>query len=272
MKNTQPIGIFDSGIGGLTIAKAINQLLPNEKIIYFGDTLHLPYGDKSEEAIRHYCQTIAWFLAEKNCKAIVIACNTASATSYELLKKMYAHKLPVINVIDPLIKYIGDKDFKSIGILATPRTIATKTYQQKLLKQNKALIIRAIAAKSLASIIEEGFQNHPSLINAIIEHYFSKSNFPEIDALILGCTHYPVLQKQIQAFRKDTKVIDAPLVVAKHLKAKLSKLDLLSDAKKNEDKHKFYISDYTSNFTKTAKIFFGEKIELDYCPLFSSNG
>lgn len=267
--NEQAIGIFDSGIGGLTIAKAISEVLPKESLIYFGDTLHLPYGDKSEEAIRHYCQTIAWFLAEKNCKAIVIACNTASATSYELLKRMYGEKLPIVNVIDPLVDFVAEKAYKSVGIIATPRTVATKTYQNKLLAQLPALSINAVAAKSLASIIEEGFQHNDELIQAIINYYFSKENFKDPDALILGCTHYPVLHDKIQAFRKDVEVLDAPLIIAEHLASVLKDNKLLSNSEESPE-HCFYVSDYTNNFEHSAKTFFGGKIQLSNCPLFQN--
>lgn len=269
MNKQQAIGVFDSGIGGLTVAKAISEVLPNESIIYFGDTLHLPYGDKSEEAIRHYCQTIAWFLAEKECKAIVIACNTASATSFNLLNKMYGHKLPIISVIDPLVEYVASKSYNSLGVLATPRTVATQYYQQKLQAVQHDLTIKAVAAKSLASIIEEGFQHHPALIQSIISYYFSNDNFPDIDALILGCTHYPVIHKQIQAFRKEVEVIDAPLIIAEYLKSELKNKQLLNESKERIA-HRFYVSDYTDNFEVSAKTFFGQNINLEYCPLFSN--
>ncbi|MCL4119671.1 UNVERIFIED_CONTAM: hypothetical protein GTU68_028930 [Idotea baltica] len=266
--NKQPIGIFDSGIGGLTVAKAIAEQLPNESLIYFGDTLHLPYGDKSTEAIKHYSQTIAWFLAEKNCKAIVIACNTASASSFDLLKKMYGNKLPIVSVIDPLIDYVVEQNYSSVGVLATPRTVELATYHDKLKAKQPNLKVKSVAAKSLASIIEEGFQHNEELIQSIIQYYFSKENFPNLDSLILGCTHYPVIHQKIQEFRKDLEVIDAPLIIAKHLKSQLQALNLLSN--ELSAKHCFYVSDYTNNFEASAKTFFGESIELQYCPLFQN--
>lgn len=130
----QPIGVFDSGIGGLTVANAISKLLPNEQIIYFGDTAHLPYGDKSKELIRSYATTITNFLLhEKNCKAVVIACNTASAAAYEVLRDTYKGIAPVINVIDPMIEaVIADEEIKKVGVIATKTTISSGVYQEKL--------------------------------------------------------------------------------------------------------------------------------------------
>src|ERR1039458_8401539 len=130
----QAVGVFDSGIGGLTVANAISKLLPEEQIIYFGDTAHLPYGDKSKELICQYAARITDFLLhEKNCKAIVIACNTASAAAYELLRDQHKGTVPVINVIDPMIEaVIADDSIKKVGIIATKTTISSGVYQEKL--------------------------------------------------------------------------------------------------------------------------------------------
>jgi len=267
MDVNNPIGIFDSGIGGLTIAGAINDKLPNEQLIYFGDTQHLPYGDKSAKNIVHYCDKISDFLLERNCKAIVIACNTASATSYQFLKEKINKEITVISVIDPIIEFIQEANYKSVGVIATPTTIQLGTYQKKLKAISKNLSITAKAAKSMASILEEGWHREPKLIDAVIEYYFSENQFSDIDALILGCTHYPVIHKQIQAYRKDVAVIDAPSIVADFLTKTLAKSELLNETKAVK-KHQFYVSDLTEGFEKTAKTFFGEDISLEYYPLF----
>lgn len=267
MDVNNPIGIFDSGIGGLTIAGAINDKLPNEQLIYFGDTQHLPYGDKSAKNIVHYCDKISDFLLERNCKAIVIACNTASATSYQFLKEKIGDKVAIINVIDPIISFIKKASYQSIGVIATPTTIQLATYQKKLEAIGKGLKITAKVAKSMASILEEGWHREPQLIDAVIEYYFSEKQFSDIDALILGCTHYPVIHQQIQAFRKDVSVIDAPSIVADFLSGILAKNGLLNQTDSSK-KHLFYVSDLTEGFEKTAKTFFGEDINLEYYPLF----
>src|SRR5690242_5737048 len=154
--NQQPIGIFDSGIGGLTVANAVSKLLPEEQIIYFGDTAHLPYGDKSKELIRSYAATITDFLLiDKKCKAVVIACNTASAAAYELLRDKYKDVVPVINVIDPMIEaVIADDSIKKVGVIATKTTIASGVYPEKFSRRKPSLQYAELATPLLASMIE----------------------------------------------------------------------------------------------------------------------
>ena len=156
MSNDRPIGIFDSGIGGLTVAAAIQRLLPNESLVYFGDTAHLPYGDKSKELIAEYAVNITQFLLkEKNCKAIVIACNTASAAAYEALRDTYKGSVPVINVIDPMIEeVIADDLIHKVGIIATKTTVASGVYQEKFARRKPELQFTALATPLLASMID----------------------------------------------------------------------------------------------------------------------
>lgn len=130
----QPIGIFDSGVGGLTVAHAIKQILPGESLIYFGDTAHLPYGDKSAEAIKYYSYKITEFLLEHDSKVILVACNSASASAFDSLKKEFKNKTIIIDVINPVVEYIGTRDFKKIGVIGTKRTISSGTYESKLRK------------------------------------------------------------------------------------------------------------------------------------------
>ena len=127
--NNKPIGVFDSGIGGLTVARAIKKLLPNESLIYFGDTAHLPYGDKSEAAIQAYSIKITDVLLEKNCKAIVVACNSASASAYNLLQEYAGKRVEIVNVIDPMIEFVN-KHFRrqTVGVIGTKRTVESKIY------------------------------------------------------------------------------------------------------------------------------------------------
>lgn len=256
----KPIGIFDSGIGGLTVAKAIAEALPNETIIYFGDTAHLPYGDKSKESITMYSKRITAFLLAKGCKAIVIACNTASAHAYADLKKAYP-KVPILNVIDPTVDYCLTKYKKGkIGVIATRGTIKSRIYPRKLNKENPKLEIPQTATPLLAPMIEEGFFNN-KISKTIINSYLSTKNFEKIDALILACTHYPLIKKEVVAFfKRPVEVIDSASVVAEYTKKTLKDLKLLS--KKKEGKNLFFISDYTESFEETSKLFFGNVIEL----------
>src|SRR6201997_4405924 len=152
----QPIGIFDSGIGGLTVANAIAKVLPNEQLIYFGDTAHLPYGDKSPDSIKYYSIRIAQFLLEQNCKAIVIACNTASALAYETVKDFVGGKVPVIDVVNPIVnEIIKDDKLKHIGVIATKATIKSDIYARKLKHAVKHVEVSSLATPLLASMIEE---------------------------------------------------------------------------------------------------------------------
>ncbi len=261
----QPVGIFDSGIGGLTVANAVSKLLPNEQIIYFGDTAHVPYGDKSKELIRSYATTITNFLLhQKNCKAVVIACNTASAAAYEVLRDTYKGHYPVITVIDPMIEaVIADDTISKVGVIATKTTIASGVYREKFSRRKPALQYTELATPLLASMIEENFHNN-NISQAIIEQYLSDEALKDIDALVLACTHYPLIKNEIAAFyKRPVKIFDSAEVVAQKLKGVLEKEGLAATEKPGKDL--FYVSDYTESFEKTTKIFWGSKIHLELC-------
>jgi glutamate racemase len=261
----QPVGIFDSGIGGLTVAQAISALLPNERLIYFGDTAHMPYGDKSKELVRSYADRITGFLLhEKHCKAVVIACNTASAAAYELLRDKYKGVVPVLNVIDPMIEaVIADDAIKKVGIIGTRTTIESGVYQEKFSRRKPGLQFSAVATPLLASMIEEGYYND-AISETVLENYLGHSDLQNIDALVLACTHYPLIKKEIDFFYKGTvKIFDSAEVVAKKLKLILEKEGLAAETK--SDKDIFYVSDYTQSFEKTTRIFYGQQIQLELC-------
>jgi glutamate racemase len=256
----RPIGIFDSGIGGLTVAKAITEALPNETIIYFGDTAHLPYGDKSKESIKGYSNRITSFLLSKGCKAIVIACNTASAHAYTDLKKFYP-KVPIINVVNPTVNYVAEKyDSGKIGVIATKGTIKSRIYPRKITKKNPNLEVPQNAAPLLVPMIEEGFFNN-NISQTIINSYLSAKNFQDIDALILGCTHYPLIKGEVENyFEGKVEVIDSASVVANFTKKLIKKEGI--EAKEKQGENNFLVSDFTNSFEETSKLFFGEKIHL----------
>lgn len=257
----QPIGIFDSGIGGLTVASAIAKALPKEQLIYFGDTAHLPYGDKSADSIKYYSIRIAQFLLEQNCKIIVIACNTASALAYETVKDFVGNKVTVIDVVNPIVhEIIKDKKLKHIGVIATKATIKSDIYSRKIKHLNKQLEVSSLATPLLASMIEEGFFNN-KISTTIINDYLSKSKLKKIDSLILACTHYPLIKKEVEAFYKGKiKIFDNAEAVAKTVAEVLAKEKLL--AVKANKNHKFYISDYTKSFEETARNFFKTQVKL----------
>jgi len=266
----QPIGVFDSGVGGLTIAHAIKLALPNEKIIYFGDTAHLPYGDKSSESIKYYSKNIAKFLLKQNCKIVMIACNTASAHAYQEVKDEVGDKAIVINVIEPLVDFIKLKQkIKNIGIIGTKGTIESSVYQNKLKTLNMNLNVIAKATPMFVPMIEEGFI-YDDISNAIIRAYLSESDFDRIDSLVLACTHYPLIKNQIRKFFNfKVDVIDSSQIVANYVKQVLTQLNLLNES--TEHCNEFYVSDYTKMFETIARMFFEEDIQLKKLDIWTDN-
>jgi len=259
MDKNNPIGIFDSGIGGLTVAKAILSVLPKENLIYFGDTKHLPYGEKSARSIECFSTKIAFFLKQKKCKMIVIACNTASSLAYESIKKLFP-TIEIINVIDPVVNLIYKKKPSCVGIIGTKGTINSKIYPKKIHEIAPKIKVKSLATPLLASIIEEGFFND-KISRVVLNKYLNKSELKNIDQLILACTHYPLIQKLIGKFYNNKiDIIDSASQVASHIKNVLEKKDLLSNKITG---HRFFVSDYTKSFEESAKFFFGEDIYLE---------
>ncbi|MFK7899700.1 MAG: glutamate racemase [Cyclobacteriaceae bacterium] len=263
---TSPIGIFDSGIGGLTVAKEIQQILPHEQLIYFGDTVHLPYGDKSTSAIQAYAIKICNLLLEHSCKVIVIACNSASAAAYELVKEYVGSRAKVINVIDPTVEHImsSTEVNASVGVIGTRRTIETSIYKQKLSDHTR--YVNELATPLLAPMIEEGFYEH-KISYSIIEQYLSDERFTAIKQLVLGCTHYPLIKEEISNyFKGKVEIIDSAEYVALSVKKYLSNASLLSKERKEE--HTFFVSDFTNSFDASTSLFFSEKVELQLYKLW----
>lgn len=262
-----PVGIFDSGIGGLTVAHAIKALLPGERMIYFGDTAHLPYGDKSEAAVQAYSIKITDILLQKGCKVIVIACNSASSAAYELLKEYAGKRAKVINVIDPMVAFVKEHFAgKKIGLIGTKRTVQSNVYTKKIKQLRKNIQITSLATPLLVPMIEEGFFNN-KISYEIIEKYLSVKLFNDIEALILGCTHYPLIKKQINDFFQGrVAVLDSSEITAKYLKKYLEDSHLLSTESPGHDQ--FLVSDYTESFEASTKIFFNELVHLEKYPLW----
>ena len=267
--NSSPIGIFDSGIGGLTVANAITKYLPKESLVYFGDTTHLPYGDKSPDSIKYYSIRIADFLIDKNCKAIVIACNTASAIAFEVVKKHVKNKVLVFNVIDPVVEEVCLQNPKKIGVIGTKGTIKADAYAKKIKLSNPEIEVSSLATPLLAPMIEEGFFNN-NISKTIINSYLSKPKLNKIDALILGCTHYPLIKKEITAYyQKQINILDSADIVALKLKEKLNQLELLNKSSAKPIHH-FFVSDFTKSFEKSTKLFFEGKVNLEHFPMWEN--
>ena len=256
----QPIGIFDSGVGGLTVAHAIKQLMPGESLVYFGDTAHLPYGDKSAESISFYSHRITEFLLEHDAKIVLVACNSASASAFDSLRRDFDGKTILMDVIDPVVDYLAERRFSKIGVIGTKRTISSGTYETKIKKASPSTSVVSLATPLLVPMIEEGFI-FDDISNAIIRSYLSHQSLQDIQALILGCTHYPIIKNQIsKIFNFNVEVIDSARIVAMLLRKTLEEKNLLNNTGKVKDL--FFISDYTPYFGKIAGMFFEGEINL----------
>lgn len=267
-KSLSPIGVFDSGIGGLTVTKALLEKLPYESVIYFGDTAHLPYGDKSRATIQSYCLNIVDILLERECKLILVACGTASAAAFEAIKTHVDGRALLMNVIDPVVEYLHDNHVSDdIGLIATRFTVNSDVYKKKLEALAFSGSFNALAAPLLVPIIEEGFSAH-QIADLVLAEYLAHPKLQNIDALVLGCTHYPVIKKSIVDFyskanRPDVDIIEVSHIVAETVKNVLTANNLLSNSSRFGT-HKFYVSDYTDAFANMAKMFFGEDIKLEF--------
>ncbi len=261
-KPYSPIGIFDSGLGGLSLVKSVKKLLPNEQLIYFADTAHLPFGDKSNHAIQGFSRQICQLLLDYNCKAILIACNSASSVAFDSLKSMVKNKIDIIDVINPTVKYIAKTYSNSnIGLIGTRLTVKSNVYQQKLQALNPSIKLKAFATPLFVPIIEEGFIQTP-VSQFTISHYLTNSIFHDIQAFILACTHYPLLESEINTFfQSKVKIIDSLTLVVEALKTTLKKKGLLKEKADNQ-KDIYLASDITEVFQKQSKIFFSESINF----------
>jgi len=259
LESNNPIGIFDSGIGGLTVANAILDHLPNEEIVYFGDSCHFPYGEKSADSIKEYSTAITQFLLDKGCKCIIIACNSASSSAYEEVKEVAKGKALVVNVIDPVIYHIQQElaTLENLGIIGTRRTIESKAHKNSLEAALPQLKIKDLATPLLAPMVEEGIVNN-NISQGVVNHYLQDNNLQDIEAIVLACTHYPLIKDEVQRYYNGTvTLIDIPSVMAAYIKYLLEKNNLMSSTTAKE--HNFYVSKWNQTFAQTAKLFFSQE-------------
>ena len=255
--DNRPIGIFDSGLGGLTVVKALRELLPNESIVYFGDTARLPYGVKSKGLVKQFSKEIIKFLLEKNSKAIIIACNTATALALKSLKNEFKN-VPIIGVIEPgSEKAIFETITKKIGVIGTISTISSKAYEKAIQKKDSSAEIISKACPLFVPFVEEGLIYGPA-INEIAKHYLSSFN-NKVDTLILGCTHYPILKQIIFDNIENINLIDSASSVAEAAYKVLLDHNLLS-IEKNMGVLECYVTDLPMRFEELGNIFFGSDI------------
>ena len=268
MADTRPIGVFDSGIGGLTVASAIMKRLPGEHLLYFGDTAHLPYGDKSPELITRYSLGITRFLMSHHVKAIVIACNTASSLGGKAVEAFVGNEIPVINVIDPTVRYVNNHyTVGKVGLIATKATVKSGIYSRKLHELNPAMPVEEVATPLLAPMIEEGFFDN-NISKTIINSYLSNRRLKPVKKLILGCTHYPLILPEIERFYQGkVEIVDSAFQVAEALAAALEERNWLN-TEQTKGRRTFYVSDFTESFQKSARLFFGNKLQLQQIDLW----
>ena len=224
MNLSKPIGIFDSGIGGLTVLRELKKLLPNESFVYIGDTAHVPYGNKSNDSIIKFSKKLTNFLVEQhNVKLVIVACNTASSIVINDLNKSFS--VPFIDVISPLKSYLlkpNNEFIQNIGVIGTHNTISSNAYYKFLKEININFKIISKACPLFVPIIEEGLAGH-KVSKIMIAEYLDSIIKNNIHALILGCTHYPILLNQISSYlSKDIKIINSAYVVAKYTKEYLN--------------------------------------------------
>ena len=253
------IGVFDSGIGGLTVANEIIRQLPSESVVYFGDTARVPYGPKSPDTVRRYSQEIADYLQSQGVKAIVIACNTATAHALTMLREKLP--IPVIGVVEPGAR-AAVKATKTgrIGVIGTVGTIKSGAYERAIRALNPDAIITARPAPLLVPLIEEGWNDHPAS-RLVVEEYLEPFKSADIDTLVLGCTHYPLLKPLIaEVMGSGVQLIDSAEETAAETGRTLAEKGLTtSDG--HEASHRFIASDDPLMFLQLGQRFLGGTIE-----------
>lgn len=254
------IGVFDSGIGGLTVVKSIVETMPNENIIYFGDTAHVPYGTRSKEQIIEYVLNDVKFLSRFNIKAIVIACNTADSAAREKVEEKYSN-IPVYGVVAPTAKKAAEiSQNKKIGVIATNATVNSGAYEKTILSFNPEAQVVSLACPLLVPLVEEGrFKKGDPVIEEVLREYLTPLKAQGIDTLVLGCTHYPLLYDIITEIMGDgVTVISSSVTAAEKLKCELSEKNMLSKSEISE--RKYFVNDNAEDFEKHALIFMGDSL------------
>lgn len=250
-KTNNPIGFFDSGVGGLTVLAKVKKLLPKENFIYFGDTQNMPYGEKTKEQLIEFADNIFTFFEEKNVKAVVMACNTTSAVTYETLKDKYNFKIyPIIQSVCSTLANLNG--VKRLGIIGTPATIKSHAYSIEISKYNADMEVFELPAPNWVRIVEEHRINQPQSILQVKEILETMEDFGP-DKIVLACTHYPYLLSILKKFMPEEKFIDPAQYFAQNIKEDLEISGLLNNKFEYE---KFYVSSDPENFIEAGKLFY----------------
>lgn len=258
MEKEKPIGVFDSGIGGLTVVKRIMSALPNENIIYFGDTARVPYGSKSNDTVKEYAIQDSKFLMNKNVKAIVVACNTVSSVALEDLKKSF--DVPIIGMIEPGASFaVKNTKNNNVGIIGTRATINNQAYSKELKRIKNELEVHEKACPLFVPLAEEGWIENKATFE-IAEEYLQELKQADIDTLVLGCTHYPILANVIQkVVGEKVKLIDSGIAAAEVVREELDRFNLHTNSNSNGNLE-LYVSDIPIKFKEVAELFLGREI------------
>ena len=247
-----PVGVFDSGVGGLTVAREIMRNLPSEKIVYFGDTARVPYGSKSKDTVIRYSSQIVHFLREQNVKAIVIACNTASAFALEAVQDKL--DIPVLGVIEAGARVAAEETKnKRVGVIGTVGTVGSGIHESYLKRLNPEITVIGKACPLFVPLVEEGWLHDPVTVE-VAARYLQELKDEQVDTLILGCTHYPLIRSTIQeVMGEKVRLVNPAYETALELKSLLTKMDLLSTGEQQaEFPYRFYVSDLADEFKEFA--------------------
>ena len=247
---TAPIGVFDSGVGGLTVAREIMRQLPDENLVYFGDTARVPYGSKSKANIIHFSRQIIRFLQTKQVKAIVIACNTASALALDVVQEEF--DLPIMGVVIPGARAaVRESKNNKIGVVGTEGTINSKLYSRLIKGLEPGASVIGKPCPLFVPLVEEGFAKH-HITDEVIDIYLKDMKQSDIDTMILGCTHYPLLRSKVKAyFGEKVHIVNPAYETAMDLKTLLKERGMENDSE-NLNKYKFYVSDAAEKFKQFA--------------------
>lgn len=260
-QNTErPLGIFDSGIGGLTVAKQIHRVLPREDLIYLGDTARVPYGTKSPETVIRFACEDTEFLVRHQVKAVVVACNTASAWALPTLERRFS--IPIFGVILPGVRAALEKTVSNrIGVIGTNATIRSQAYNNGILARNDEARVFARACPLLVPLVEEGWIDHP-VTATILKTYLAPLFRHKIDTLVLGCTHYPLLKSALQRIVKNkVALVDSAETCARYVRELLDHFQLLATKRRRRGKIHLYVTDEVERFGEMARRFLGAPAE-----------
>jgi len=258
MNRDDSIGVFDSGIGGLTVLQRIIEALPKENTVYLGDTARAPYGTKSVETVLRYSLENTQFLVEKDVKIVVVACNTSTAVALGRLRESFS--IPIIGVIEPGVKKaIESTNNKKVGVIGTEATIQSGAYTRALKAADGAIEVYSRACPLFVPLIEEGWTDN-EVVEMTVKAYLGSLKQSGIDTLILGCTHYPLLKKAIGKFMgSGVRLVDSAEETAKKVQSALNKGTL--GKKSSKGTHSFFVTDAPDRFIRVGRRFLGEKVE-----------